>query len=101
MLVYLSNSVLTRWGLRCQRNPTLLDALVPSMYLKPEKRSKTPTFEAKSAASVSRTSISVLGNDAIPSVSFHCGMKPLVQLAEDFEILGQRIPYFSGFSPSS
>ncbi|EYB88707.1 hypothetical protein Y032_0242g3405 [Ancylostoma ceylanicum] len=29
--------------------------------------------------------------------SFHCGMKPLVQLAEDFEILGQRIPYFSGF----
>ncbi|EYC43771.1 hypothetical protein Y032_0481g2255 [Ancylostoma ceylanicum] len=41
------------------------------------------------AAIVDRTSISVLENNAIPSVSFHCGMKPLVQLAENFEILGK------------
>ncbi|EYC01751.1 hypothetical protein Y032_0105g3717 [Ancylostoma ceylanicum] len=38
----------------------------------------------------------VLENNAVPSVSFHCGMKPLIQLVEDLEILSQRIPYFLG-----
>ncbi|EYC23583.1 hypothetical protein Y032_0015g2731 [Ancylostoma ceylanicum] len=53
------------------------------------------------AATIDRTSISVLGNNAVFSVRFHCGMKPLVQPAEIFGILGQRTPYFSGFSMSS
>ena len=52
------------------------------------------------AAIIDGTRISVLENNAVPSVSFHCGMKPLVQLAENFEILGQRIPYFLGFPTS-
>ncbi|EYB99312.1 hypothetical protein Y032_0123g1137 [Ancylostoma ceylanicum] len=48
------------------------------------------------AAIIDGTSISVLENNALPLVSFHCGMKPLVQLAENLEILGQRIAYFLG-----
>ncbi|EYC00317.1 hypothetical protein Y032_0116g556 [Ancylostoma ceylanicum] len=38
------------------------------------------------AAMIDRTSISVLENNAVPSVSFHCGMKPLVQLAKESRI---------------
>ncbi|EYC08598.1 hypothetical protein Y032_0065g3637 [Ancylostoma ceylanicum] len=54
------------------------------------------------AAIIDRTSISVLEKNAVLSVSFHCGMKLLVQLAEDFEILGQRIPQcLTSFSFSS
>ncbi|EYC15478.1 hypothetical protein Y032_0036g3164 [Ancylostoma ceylanicum] len=50
------------------------------------------------AAVIDRTNISVLENNAVPSVRFRCEMNPPVQLAEDFEILGQRMRYFSGFS---
>ncbi|EYC36281.1 hypothetical protein Y032_0913g3025 [Ancylostoma ceylanicum] len=66
-----------------------------------ERSRKFIEMNSSAAAIIDRTSISVLENNAVPSVSFHCGMKSLVQPAENFGILGQRTPYFSRFPTSS
>lgn len=97
--------------------------------LKNREMSKTPTFEAKCDLDMDeftwpqtkrkrREIENVYRNELLSSSYYrqnkylpvgkqcrtlsklHCGMKPLVQLAENFEIINQRIPYFSWFSTS-